>query len=104
MTELDRVANGFIYCVARRGVTGKKSDFGEDFTDYLARCRAATRLPIAVGFGIQSREDIEVLTGQADMAVIGSQTIRLVDEHGPEAVGPFIAGLRRDQHILEKHR
>ncbi len=94
MATLDSVAQGFIYCVARRGVTGKKSEFDKDFNSYLARCRKATRLPIAVGFGIQSKEDIQILTGQADIAVIGSQTIRLVDEHGPSAVGPFIAGLR----------
>lgn len=94
MAALDAIGQGFIYCVARRGVTGRKSSFGDDFNDYLSRCRTATRLPIAVGFGIQSREDIEALKGWADMAVIGSQTIRLVDEHGPEAVGPFIRGLR----------
>jgi tryptophan synthase alpha chain len=94
MRELDRFGRGFIYCVARRGVTGKKSEFGSDFTTYLQRCRAATTKPIAVGFGIQDRADILTLIGKADMAVIGSQTIRLVDEQGAEAVGPFIAGLR----------
>ena len=96
MAEIDSDAGGFIYCVARRGVTGKQSEFGEDFTSYLARCRAATNLPIAVGFGIRARRDIEVLTGRADMAVIGSQTIKLVDEQGAEAVGPFIRTLLRD--------
>jgi tryptophan synthase alpha chain len=94
MRELDHAGRGFIYCVARRGVTGKKSEFGGDFTSYLQRCRAATTKPIAVGFGIQNRADIQALVGKADMAVIGSQTIRLVDEQGPGAVGPFIAGLR----------
>lgn len=94
MTELNRSAAGFIYCVARRGVTGSQSEFGEEFTRYLSRCRAATALPLAVGFGIQSREDIAAITGKADMAVIGSETIRLVDREGPQAVGPFIAGLR----------
>ena len=94
MRELDRVGRGFIYCVARRGVTGKKSDLGADFADYLRRCRAATTKPLAVGFGIQDRADIQALIGRADMAVIGSQTIRLVDAEGPGAVGPFIAGLR----------
>lgn len=94
MEELDRHANGFIYCVARRGVTGKKSEFDQDFDSYLARCRAATKLPLAVGFGIQSREDIDALRGRADMAVIGSRTIKLVEAEGAEAVGPFIAGLR----------
>ena len=94
MRELDRVGRGFIYCAARRGVTGKKSELGADFADYLRRCRAATAKPLAVGFGIQDRADIQALIGRADMAVIGSQTIRLVDAKGSEAVGPFIAGLR----------
>jgi tryptophan synthase alpha chain len=94
MRELDRVGRGFIYCAARRGVTGKKSELGADFADYLRRCRVATTKPLAVGFGIQDRADIQALIGRADMAVIGSQTIRLVDDKGPEAVGPFIAGLR----------
>jgi tryptophan synthase alpha chain len=94
MKELSTYGDGFIYCVARRGVTGKKSEFGQDFDGYLARCRAATKLPLAVGFGIQAKEDIEALRGKADMAVIGSRTIKLVEAEGAEAVGPFIAGLR----------
>ncbi len=94
METLSNHADGFIYCVARRGVTGVKSSFDSDFDTYLARCKSATNLPIAVGFGIQDKEDVESLKGKADMAVIGSQTIRLVDEKGPEAVGPFIASLR----------
>ena len=85
---------GFIYCVARRGVTGKKTDFDQDFGEYIRRCRSATSLPLAVGFGIRSKKDVDFLTGKADIAVIGTETIRLVDERGPEAVGPFIAGLR----------
>jgi len=85
---------GFVYCVARRGVTGKKTDFDQDFDEYINRCRSATSLPLAVGFGIRSKRDVDFLAGKADIAVIGTETIRLVDEKGPEAVGPFIAGLR----------
>jgi tryptophan synthase alpha chain len=94
MAELNKSASGFIYCVARRGVTGKKSEFDDDFGSYLSRCRAATSLPLAVGFGIRNKDDVAAITGTADMAVIGSETIRLVDEKGAEAVGPFISGLR----------
>jgi tryptophan synthase alpha chain len=94
MHELEAFADGFIYCVARRGVTGAATAFGPEFDAYLARCRAATDLPLAVGFGIRNREDVDHLLGKADIAVIGSETIRVVDEHGPEAVGPFLAGLR----------
>jgi tryptophan synthase alpha chain len=85
---------GFIYCVARRGVTGTKTDFDAGFNEYIRQCREATTLPLAVGFGIRDRADVSSLEGTADIAVIGSETIRLVDEKGAEAVGPFIAGLR----------
>jgi len=84
---------GFIYCVARRGVTGQQTAFDGDLEQYLARCRRATDLPLAVGFGISTRADVALLTGKADMAVIGTATIKLVDAQGPEAVGPFITGL-----------
>ncbi len=94
MAELNKSASGFIYCIARRGVTGKKSEFADDFGSYLSRCRAATTLPLAVGFGIRSKNDVAAITGKADIAVIGSETIRLVDEKGADAVGPFINGLR----------
>jgi tryptophan synthase alpha chain len=94
MQLLTQNGAGFIYCVARRGVTGRKTDFDQDFSQYIARCRSATNLPLAVGFGIRSKEDVDYLTGKADIAVIGTETIRLVDKKGAEAVGPFIAGLR----------
>jgi tryptophan synthase alpha chain len=94
MHELEAAADGFIYCVARRGVTGAETAFGPEFEAYLSRCRAATDLPLAVGFGIRSREDVDHLLGKADVAVIGSETIRIVDERGPEAVRPFLESLR----------
>lgn len=94
MSKLSGHASGFIYCVARRGVTGRKSDFDSDFDSYLSRCRNSTSLPLAVGFGIRDKADIETLTGKADIAVIGSATINLVDSDGAEAVGPFIRSLR----------
>jgi tryptophan synthase alpha chain len=94
MHALEEFADGFVYCVARRGVTGARTSFGPEFEAYLARCRAATDLPLAVGFGIRGRDDVDHLLGKADIAVVGSETIRVVDERGPEAVGPFLASLR----------
>jgi len=93
MREVAAPAKGFVYCVARRGVTGHHTAFDDSLGAYLARCRAATDLPLAVGFGISGREDVAMLQGKADMAVIGTATIKLVDAQGPTAVGPFIAGL-----------
>jgi len=96
MGELAAAADGFIYCVARRGVTGARTSFGAGFDAYLKRCREATDLPLAVGFGIRRREDVEYITGKADIAVIGTATIQMVEEEGPGAVGPFLSGLRRN--------
>lgn len=94
MRELAAVADGFIYCVARRGVTGSATSFDKAFDDYIGRCRKEAGLPLAVGFGIKDHADVAALRGRAEIAVIGSETIRLVDKEGPSAVGPFIAGLR----------
>ncbi len=93
MREVADCGSGFIYCVARRGVTGEHTEMDDNLAAYLSRAREATDLPLAVGFGIGSRGDVAMLEGRADMAVIGTATIRLVDSQGPEAVGPFIRGL-----------
>ena len=93
MREVAGCGDGFIYCVARKGVTGQQTVMDATLSGYLARCRRATGLPLAVGFGISRREDVAMLEGQAHMAVIGTATIRLVDQLGPDAVGPFIKGL-----------
>lgn len=93
MKELADFSGGFVYCSARKGVTGKHTSLDADFSDYLERCRQATDLPLAVGFGIQNRGDIKSLINIADMGVIGSQTIKLVDEQGSSAVGPFMREL-----------
>jgi tryptophan synthase alpha chain len=93
MRAIAQRARGFVYCVARKGVTGSKTEFAE-LGDYLARCRRATQLPLALGFGVKSREDVAAITGQVDIAVVGSETIRVVDQHGVDAVPGFIRSLR----------
>jgi len=94
MAEINRRAGGFVYCVARKGVTGKETRFSDDLSAYLARCRKATTLPLALGFGVKEKKDVDFLKGKVDIAVIGTQTIRLVNEQGVGAVEDFIRSLR----------
>jgi tryptophan synthase alpha chain len=89
-----RVADGFVYCVARKGVTGDQTAFSQQIGDYLARCRAATHLPLALGFGVKDQSDIKFLEGKADIAVIGTQALRLVEDQGVAALGDFIRDLQ----------
>jgi tryptophan synthase alpha chain len=93
MKYLNSFAKGFIYCVARKGVTGVATNFSGQLEQYLSRCRKATALPLALGFGVKERKDIDFLKGKADIAVIGSETIRRVDQGGIAAAAEFIKSL-----------
>jgi tryptophan synthase alpha chain len=94
MQYINSLAQGFIYCLSRKGVTGADTQFSSDLAGYLARCRRATSLPLALGFGIKEKADIDFIKGKSDIAVIGSQTIRIVEDRGSGAVGNFIRSLR----------
>ncbi|ACN16418.1 TrpA [Desulforapulum autotrophicum HRM2] len=93
MDFLASQTRGFVYCVARKGVTGKETRFTEEIAGYLDRCRQATTLPLAVGFGVKDEADIAFLKGKADIAVVGSEMIRVVENQGVEGVGRFIQSL-----------
>ena len=94
MVKIAEVAQGFIYCVARSGVTGQHTQFDQDLAGYIARCRTATKLPLALGFGVRERKDVAYLEGKVDIAVVGSETLRVIDQQGIDAVGGFIRSLR----------
>ncbi|MGD9157528.1 MAG: tryptophan synthase subunit alpha [Desulfobacteraceae bacterium] len=94
MKYLNSFAKGFIYCVARKGVTGKDTNFSDELSGYLERCRKATSLPLALGFGIKQKEDVDFLKGKIDIAVVGTQSIKIMDESGIDAVGDFLRTLR----------
>ena len=93
MKYLATFAQGFIYCVARKGVTGAETEFSEQMAIYLSQCRKATSLPLALGFGIKEKGDIDFLKGKADIAVIGTQTIRVMEQGGIAAVIEFLQNL-----------
>ena len=96
MAYLNSFGKGFIYCVARKGVTGVATDFSRQLKEYLLRCRRATDLPLALGFGVKEKADVDYLKGKADIAVIGSETILIVDTAGVDAVSEFINSLRKE--------
>ena len=89
-----RFGRGFFYCVARKGVTGADTHFSDELTEFLNQCRRATQLPLALGFGVSSKEDIQFLRGKAEVAVVGSQALRILNTQGIQAVGDFFRGLR----------
>jgi tryptophan synthase alpha chain len=93
MRLISEGASGLVYCVARKGVTGAQTDFSTDLDAYLARARGATPLPLAVGFGLKNRADVDFVRGKADIAIVGSESLRVLNESGVRAVGEFIKTL-----------
>lgn len=93
LAEIAAGAGGFIYCVARKGVTGRHTDFDAELRAYLARCRAATRLPLAVGFGIRAPADVAQLRGVADIAVVGTACLEAWESGDRAAYLEFLRAL-----------
>ena len=71
-------ARGFVYCVSLTGVTGARTGLSDEVPSFVARLRAHTTLPIAVGFGISRPEHVRALRGIADGVAIGSAAIDAV--------------------------
>jgi tryptophan synthase alpha chain len=73
-------AGGFIYAVSRMGVTGTRSEMSGDAQKLVARLRAITDLPVAVGFGISTREQVAEVWQYADAAVVGSAIVTEIEK------------------------
>lgn len=89
-------ASGFIYAVSRAGVTGARSDTSRTAEHLVKRARQYTDLPIAVGFGISTREQIEDVWRYADAAVVGSAIVAEIEKSEGNAVDrveSFVRGL-----------
>lgn len=93
LAQLAHSARGFVYAVARKGVTGSATTMNEDVAQFLARCRAATPLPLALGFGVATRDDIAFIAGHADIAIIGTAALRAWEAGGEQGLRAFFADL-----------
>lgn len=93
LRQLGAAAQGFVYAVARKGVTGSQTDMDQELTDFIARCRRHTALPIAVGFGVSRRADLDFLRGRADIAIIGTAALRAWEDGGEAGLRAFFAAL-----------
>ena len=97
-----RVGSGYLYYVSLRGVTGAGHLDLDDVAARIPKIRAATRLPIGVGFGIRDAESARRVAQCADAVVIGSRIIQEIEAAGPEhAVARVKALLRPIREALD---
>lgn len=79
LQENAQVADGFIYCTARQGITGTEKALDPNVAKYLNTVKKYFKIPIAVGFGISNKERIEMIKPFADLAIIGSAIIDVIN-------------------------
>jgi tryptophan synthase alpha chain len=89
---------GFIYYISREGVTGMQSRVASNLASQVAKIRAHTKLPVAVGFGVSNPEQAKLVAQNADAVVVGSAVVNQIAEHGKskdliERVGQFVKSL-----------
>jgi tryptophan synthase alpha chain len=94
LAEAVREAEGFIYLVARLGVTGASRSLADDLEESVARVRRATSLPVAVGFGISTPAQAARVAHLADGVVVGSALVDALGQHGVEGARVFLDSLR----------
>lgn len=80
-------SEGFLYYVAVAGITGMQQAAIELIEENVARIKAATDIPVAVGFGVRTPEQAGEIARVADGVVVGSALVDLVAEHGADAPG-----------------
>jgi len=93
LAKLGAASRGMVYAVARKGVTGSKTNLGDDVLALINRCREHTDVPIGVGFGISSKQDMDFLRGHADMAIIGTAALKVWEESGADGLRGFFKDL-----------
>ncbi|MDO7842645.1 tryptophan synthase subunit alpha [Sphingomonas immobilis] len=84
-------ASGFLYYVSVAGITGKQQAAQASIEDAVARLKAATDIPVAVGFGVRTPEQAAAIARVADGVVVGSAIVELVGAHGKDAPAPVRA-------------
>jgi tryptophan synthase alpha chain len=88
-------AQGFVYLVARLGVTGATASLSTGLVDSIAAVRRATPLPVAVGFGISTPEQARTVGDMADGVVVGSALVEILGRDGVRAAKLFLSSLRQ---------
>jgi tryptophan synthase alpha chain len=98
IAKIAAVATGFIYYVSREGVTGVRDQVAVGIPEAVARIRAHTALPIAVGFGIGTRAQVAEVAAQADGVVVGSALVNIIKENltAREKIAPALAAKATD--------
>jgi len=91
--KVGTMSSGFVYCVSSTGITGERDQLPAELTELVARVKGATALPVAVGFGVSTPEQVATVAHIADGVIVGSAIVRRQTDRGD--LTEFVARLAR---------
>lgn len=103
-TSKDRIqkiassARGFVYCVSSTGVTGMRSSFHTNFSNFISDIKKYTDKPCAIGFGISNAQQAHEIKQYCDGIIVGSAVVDIIDENAEGCAKPvydFTSSLRK---------
>ena len=96
--EILKDARGFVYCVSSMGVTGQEATFHKSVIDYLGSVKKVSKIPVMMGFGIRTAEDVAPMKDIIDGAIVGSHFIRLMEEndYDLQAIGTYCGTFKKE--------
>ncbi|CAM2799518.1 tryptophan synthase subunit alpha [Paenibacillus sediminis] len=90
-------ARGFVYCVSSLGVTGERASFFSGVEEFIQTVKERTDLPVAIGFGISSGEQVARFSKICDGVVVGSAIVRQIEANIPL----LLDAKRREEGLLQ---
>ena len=91
LAKVGSMSRGFVYCVSSTGVTGERAELPTELVELVTRVKAATELPVAVGFGVSTAEQAATVAQLADGVIVGSAIVRR--QADPTELRMFVASL-----------
>ena len=103
LARVTKVSTGFLYLISRMGVTGERSSISSVVRPLVERARRLTSLPLAVGFGLSTPDQVREVQSVADAAVVGSALVHAIEEKyasgGAAAIEQFVGWLKGDPQM-----
>ncbi len=98
IATIAKATTGFIYYVSREGVTGVRKESATNIPEAMERIKSRTKLPVVVGFGISSREQVSAIAPFADGVVVGSALVNSIRDNlgKPEKIATTLGGVMTD--------
>ena len=93
LRKVAEASRGFVYAISRTGVTGERQALSDDARPLVARLHKLTRVPVALGFGISTPEQVKEAALAADAVVVGSALVRFLEEHPQGDLGARVKWL-----------